>query len=349
MYSKWMPAAFVAVVAAFAFAAPALADSQELDVRAWQNGLGTPAATEIDVYAQQSGAATAKITIYAPKGYTAVLNQAPGTQIGVAGSFYSEGGATPTELDGTVVADDPAKYAADPTAQACAAGTHAAVWTLALGTGADAQQVHLFVDPATGTDANVASYVMQACFLSPDVPAASGGAPAAAKLLGLFMILPKVFANPATTGAYAWRALVEPYVAGTSTPSPGGTVEVQSLVVLPQTLTLTAKPDRKHQRVTFSGRVMAAGVARPGVSVHILAAPKLNSQAKTFAVVKTKKNGTFSVTKAITKTLYFQAQTNDFFVGDCMEAPIGTASCVLESLAPPPYSTIVKVVVPKKK
>ena len=43
MHAKWIAAAFVAVVTALALAAPALADTQELDVRAWQNQLGKAA------------------------------------------------------------------------------------------------------------------------------------------------------------------------------------------------------------------------------------------------------------------------------------------------------------------
>ena len=347
MSSKWMAAAFVAVTAAFAFTGPALADTQELDVRAWQNGLGAAADTEIDVIAAQSGAATAKVTVYVPAGYSATLDQAPGTQIGLAASFFSESGTT-KELDGKVVADDPAKYASDPAAQACSPGTHLAAWTLSLGTGADAQQVHLFADPATGTDTSFASYVVQGCFASPDVPATDGGAPAAAKFLALLVDLPKVFSNPTGQGKYTWRALVMPYVAGTSTQSPGGVVEIHSIVSLPQTLTLVAKPDSKHHRVTFSGRLVAAGAARSGINVHIYAASKLNGSYRSFAVVKTTKNGTFSVTKPISKTTYFAASVQ-FYIGDCQETTIGPASCVAETLAPPPPSRVVKVVVPKAK
>jgi hypothetical protein len=340
-----MASAFVAVTAAFALAAPAFADTQELDVRAWQNGLGTTAETEIDVFATETGAATAKVTVYAPQGYTATLNQAAGTPIGLAESFFSEAG-TLKELDGKVVADDPARFAADPTAQACAPGAHAAAWTLSLGAGVDAQQVHLFVDPATGNDATFASYVIQGCFASPDVPASAGGAPAAAKFLALRVDLPRVFSNPSGRGSYTWRALVMPYVAGTSTQSPGGAVELHSIVALPQTLTLVAKYDAKRHRVTVGGRLTSAGAGRAGTRVHLYSGTNPKGNLIAFAVVKTKKDGSFSVTRSISKTTYFGAQVL-FSVQSCTGATIGPASCVQESLAPPPLA-FAKAVVPKK-
>jgi hypothetical protein len=348
MFSKWIAAASVAGLAALALAVPALGDTQELDVRAWQNGLGTTAETEIDVYATQSGAATAKVTVYAPTGYNANLSAAVGTKLGTADSVFSEAGAT-KEMTGDVLADDPTKYASDPTAQACAPGTHAAVWTLTLGSGADAQTVHFFVDPATGSDTSFASYVLQACFLSPDVPSTSGGAAGSAKFLGLLMDLPQVFANPAGTGSYTWRALVEPYVAGTSTPSAGGTVEVHSIVLLPQTLTFNVKQNRKRNTITLSGRLMGAGSARGGVNVRMLYAPTLTARAKSYGVATTKANGTFSLTKAAPKkTIYLLVYVN-FYVGNCSQASITTTvSCVEESIAPPP-DRVVKIVVPKKK
>lgn len=345
MSSKRMAATFVAVTAALAVAGPAFADTQELDVRAWENGLGTAADTEIDVFATQSGAATAKVTVYAPKGYTAALSQSAGTQIGLAVSFFSESGAT-KELDGKVTADDPSKYADDPAAQACASGPHAAVWTFSLGAGADAQQVHFFVDPATGTDASFASYVIQGCFASPDVPANAGGAPAAAKFLGLLVDLPKVFSNPSDRGAYTWRALVMPYVAGTSTPSPGGTVEVHSVVALPQTLTLTARYDAKRHRVVLSGRLLAAGTARAGANVHLYSGPSAKGELSAFATVKTRSDGTFTATKSISRTTYFGAQVL-FSIASCKESTIATASCVAETRAPPPLA-FTRVVVKKK-
>ena len=345
MTSKWMATAFVAVTAAFALAGPAFADTQELDVRAWENALGTTADTEIDVFATESGAATAKVTVYAPKGYTATLNQAAATQIGEAASFFSEAGSA-RELDGKVLADDPAKYASDPTAQACAPGTHAAAWTLSLGAGADAQQVHLFVDPATGTDADFASYVIQGCFASPDVPASAGGAPSAAKFLALFVDLPKVFSNPTGRGTYTWRALVMPYVAGTSTQSPGGTVEVHSIVALPQTLTLKSKYDAKRHRVVLSGRLLAAGTARAGAEVHLYSGPTATGRLTAFATVKTRADGTFTVTRSISKTTYFGAQVL-FATTTCKESTIATASCVAESRAPP-LPAFARVIIKKR-
>lgn len=348
MFSKWMPAAFAVVVAALALATPALADdTQELDVMAWQTAPGKLAETEITVAVPTSVAATAKVTVYAPVGYTADLSAPAGTDLGLAYSAFSEAG-TQKDLNGHVVADDPAKYASDVNAQACAPGTHAAVWTLTLGTSADAQVVHVFVDPAAGTDTSFASYVMQVCLASPDVPVAQGGANASAQLVFFDLDLLKTFTNPASTGTFTWRALVTPFVAGTSTESPGGTVEVHSIVALPQVVTLKAKYDPKRHRVTLTGRLTGGGAARPGIRIHLGASITAKGRFAEVGVAVTNKKGAFAIAGTITQTVYFAAFVA-FYAGDCAADSVGSASCVLETVAPPPPSAIVKVAVPKKK
>lgn len=81
--------------------------------------------------------APATVTIYVPQGYTIAL-PAAGTKIAdafVRVVIKSLSPSTVVPVQGAVTADDPAKYAADPAAQACAPGTHAGVWVVSVSAG----------------------------------------------------------------------------------------------------------------------------------------------------------------------------------------------------------------------
>src|SRR5438105_12584425 len=111
---------------------------------------GAAAEHDIDLTLPDSSTlAIAAVTNYVPPGYTVALATAPGTVIGSATIFVS-GQDAPISAD--LLTTDPAASAADPKAQACAAGAHAAVWKAALTVDGAAFPLSVFVDPTTADE-----------------------------------------------------------------------------------------------------------------------------------------------------------------------------------------------------
>ncbi len=133
---------------ALAFAGQALADTQELTVTPFNTTPGATADTDVDVFVPTTAAATAKIAVYVPAGYVVNTALPAGSKIGAVDAELSIAGAM-VEATGSINADDPARYATDPASQACAAGTHAAVWLVTLTDAGQTLSVAVFVDPTT--------------------------------------------------------------------------------------------------------------------------------------------------------------------------------------------------------
>jgi hypothetical protein len=334
---------------ALGFAAPArAADVPELDVIPYQTALGQVAETEIDLFVPKSGAAPAKITIYVPAGYGVNTSFPAGTTIGTVAAEATAGGTT-VPLKGTVVTDDPARYASSAPAQACAPGTHAAVWVLELALGSTTVNIPVYVDATTGAETALGGTKLQACLSSPDVPEAQGGAPLGAKLTEVDIDLPKVYTNPSSPAFYRWRALITPYAAGTGTVDAAGTVEVRALAPIPQRLTLTARYDRKRKVTTITGVLLSAGTRESGVNVHVVGGTSPNpDKFKPFATARTKKGGVFSIKRKIVRTTYLWAFVNVYF-GSCTgPATVAPGGCVRETISPA-FANFLRIVVPKKK
>jgi hypothetical protein len=332
---------------ALGFAAPALADTPELDVIPFNTTSGVLSDTEIDLFLQKDGPPTAKITMYAPPGYSVNTSVAPNTTIGEAQALTTTLGTTP--VAGKIVTDDPSRYAANPQAQACAPGTHAAVWVIELTVGTTTLAVPIYVDPTTGSETQLGSFKLQSCLPSSEVPEAAGGAPFGARLTEVDLDLPQTFTNPANADFHRWRALLTPYTSGTSTPNAAGTVEVRALSPIPQRLTLKGRINVKKRTITISGSLVSAGERETGIRVRILAGPSVNAaKAKTIATVKTKKGGVFSLTRKLPKTTFFFAEVGIYF-GTCTgPGPAAPGGCVRESVSPA-FSNILKAVPPKKR
>lgn len=327
----------IAALAALAVAAPALAaDPSEIAVLAYQTAPGALSDTDIDLTVPNTAAATAKATVYVPAGYSATF-AAPGTTIGTVTAVLTTGSAD-LKGQGNVVADDPAKYLT----QGCAPGTHAAVWVLQLTVSGQALSIPVYVDPAGADVSARASYTLQACFTP---PGAGGGL----KLAEADVDLPKVFTNPASKGGYIWRALLTPYGTG-DVPDATATVEVQSLVALPHKLTLKSRYDRKRHRVTLSGSLTAAGQARTGIHVRLLAGPKPTFTAlKPYAIATTDNKGAYTLSRPLAKTTYFFAFVSFYVFSDGCEPTIGLAPCTHETIAPPESgAAFLTVRVPKR-
>jgi hypothetical protein len=326
----------------------------ELFVLPFDSRLGsTNADNGIELVFPSNQPAAAKAVVYVPGGYGLDLSVPAGTTIG-ATNAASTTSAGSTPLRGNVVVDSPARFTTDPAAVACAgAAQHAAVWILQLASGATTVPVPVFVDPATGTETGQGLYKLQACFGAPDVPQSAGGAPFGARITDLFVELTRGVTNPATLDGFVWRAFVTPFVPGTTTQNPVGTVEVRSIVPLPQVLTLNGRHDRKTKSIVLTGTLTLAGVKVPGADVDVFGSTKAAvSTFKRLGRVKTKtKTGAYSFRRKATQTMHFGAVVGEYSTSARCDtgASIAPAGCIQENLSLVAYSRLVTVKVPKQK
>lgn len=256
--------------------------------------------------------ATFRDTIYAPLGYTANLTAAAGTKIGDVSAILvlRGGGNAQVNVDGTVVADNPALYTAQ--AQQCTqqAVPPEAVWRLDITVAGTPLHVPIYVFHATGAEATFASVKIQLCLAGPV------GTPAGAQLLFALFDVNNVFTSPANTTDRLWRATFTPYLPGTATPNPGGTTEGQAVVPGKVSLKLTSK-SLKHGVVVISGQLLVSGRAYQGATVE------LYTGNKKVGTVKSGKSGRFTFRKKIKKKTKYRALVTEVAQLDaCPAAPL---------------------------
>jgi hypothetical protein len=329
------------------------AGSQELIVLPFDSRLGQANAdTGVAVVFPANQPAAAKVVVYVPGGYGVDLAIPAGTSIGTTAASATTSAGT-ASLRGSVVVDTPSRYAADAAAIACAgATTHAAVWVLQLASGATSLSVPVFVDVATGTDGGLGVFKLQACFAAPDVPQSAGGAPSGLRLGNAFFEITRGITNPPTPDGFLWRAFVTPFVAGTTTQNTAGTVEVRSLVPLPQVLTLKGRYEQKTKSIVLSGVLSLAGAKLSGFDVAIYGSLKRAvSTFKRLTAVKTKTKGVYSHRRKSVKTMYFGSLVDEYFTGARCDTGASTApaGCVQENISVEAVSNLVAVKVPVKK
>ena len=227
--------------------------------------------------------------------------------------------------DGDVIAADPSLHVADP----CSPGLHAAVWIVQAYVAGHNLEVPIYVDGAGSDLAGTASYTLHACF---SAPGANSGMRLKVLAIGLSA---GILRSPAAKGQFVWRALVTPYGADEA-PLASGTTEVQTIVMLPQVLTLAATFDTKRHVVTLSGSLTAAGRPRSDTMVRFWASTDAKfSRTTSFGSALTNKQGRFTFTKALKKTSWFDAYVRTYFFDGCHPA-LGAAPCTLETISSPP-------------
>ena len=329
------------------------AGSQELILVPFASRLGQANAdTGLAIVFPTNQPAPAKVLVYVPAGYGVDLANPPGTSIGTAVTSATTSAGT-VSLRGNIVVDTPSRYAADPAAIACAGTSpHAAVWVLQLASGATALSVPVFVDVATGADGGLGVFKLQVCFAAPDVPQSAGGAPSGLRIGAAFIELTRGITNPPSPNGYLWRAFVTPFVAGTTTPNTAGTVEVRSIVPLPQVLTLKGRYEQKTKSIVLSGVLSLAGAKAPGFDVAIFGSTKRAvSTFKRLTAVKTKTKGVYSHRRKAAKSMYFGSLVDEYFTGARCDTGASTApaGCIQENVSIETFSNLVAVKVPVKK
>jgi hypothetical protein len=244
---------------------------------------------------------TARAAIYIPNGYT--LSAAPaGTKLGAvtATAAAADLGGAILPLTGELDAVDPNALTAAQKAgiSICLNGASASqTWVLHLTAAGQTLDVPMLVVAAAAPEAAVGYQAkLLVCLPPPDVPSGTPGrAQFGAKLLsatfGVSAIKP-----PATAGDSRWTAAFTPYNPGVGTVNAGGTVETQSIVHVPTTLTLKYTKKRlvtskvvKGKRVTvvstkvtYSTTVTEAGQAATGPVVATAGGKKVGGARGSF-------------------------------------------------------------------
>jgi len=275
---------------------------------------GVAAATTIQVTEDKTDAAPLKITIYQPTGYDAKLNQVAGSQIGTVHADLQALAISPDAIiqaDGTVLVDDPAKYVSN----SCAPGTHAAVWLLHVTVSGQTIDVPVYLDPTTGVEQALGAAKLVLCLSDPyDTAPAAIRAPFGVKLINAKLLLNSgVITNPSSAGTYLWRSTITPWNPASPAPDAAKTIEVQSIVALPDTLSLkatvkTVRHKKKGKKTTVTNSVLLSGSLLKnlqgvqGAKVTILAG------GKAIGTTTTSASGTFSRQAGLNKKATFQAK-----------------------------------------
>src|SRR5882672_11848268 len=203
---------------ALAFAGSALA-TQKLSVKQSTTSL------TIKVSQAQTDPQPARISIYAPAGYTINASAAPGTKIGsTSGTVFSRDANIPLPLSGDVVVVPPTTNA-----PGCDPAPHIAVWNLALAVAGQSINLPVHVDQLSGAEAALGSYKLVVCLAPDDVPVGTPGrSPNGARLLDATFTVDNVFTVPA--GQSIWKTITTPYTASIGAPNAAGTVETRAVV-----------------------------------------------------------------------------------------------------------------------
>lgn len=252
------------------------------------------ATTTIRIVVSRQDDATARVVFYAPLGYTGVLGQAAGTQLGTVAAQVQALRISPDAvlpLTGTIVTADPARYTTNP----CSPGTHRAVWLLRLEAAGRTLEVPVYIDVPTGPEASFASFRFIACLPSPHIPEESGGAAFGAKLLEANLQLQSgLLTTPTTAGRYVWPAIFTPWPAGPGLPNAAGTVQSRAVVQLPGQVTLRVRYNRARRTWSLTGSVTENRVGVAGATVQISRGTRAN-RLRSIRAVRTRANGTFSI------------------------------------------------------
>jgi len=283
-------------VLALAGSASAGITSAKLTVTSASPKLGA-AGVKIKLTKSQADNDLARAVFYVPQGYQ-LTSAAVGTQLGTAAAtVFARDLNAVVPVTGTVEVANPPDFA--PQAIACTGTpTHTQILALRLQAAGTPLTVPAFVDTISAPPLSaIAAATITFCLPPSDIPA---GNPARATL-GASLISAEFttngILNPSAAGAYRWRALVTPYQTGNGIVDSPSTVEAQSIVALPQALTLRATHKKgvakNTETVTYSGALTANAQGVSGATVDVLR----GSTAKTLKKFKsqaTDSNGAYS-------------------------------------------------------
>jgi hypothetical protein len=281
----------------------------------------------------------AKVQVFAPLGFELATTTGATKKVGTATaiSIATDVGNDEEHLRGDIVAVNPSDQSYAQLSTTCDNVAHAATWVARVQSAGQSLNVPIFVDKTTGSEAQFASYKLVVCLAPQDAPVGSTvKTPGGEKLVG-FTFAVNAFSGPKAAGEYRWRSLWTPYVSGTATIDTAKTVEAQSVVRLPASLSLTAKKSKQGKRtiVTLRGhasvpstKLAANADIGPGTAVALMLG---KSAAKLTALkgVVTTGAGDFARRVAITKPTFFRAVlVTSATKADCTPSFGATVQCV---------------------
>jgi hypothetical protein len=269
---------------------------------------------------------TTQISVSVPQGYSLDLTRPVGSEVGdLGGSLVDATGGGYTSVDATLVTEDPAKYASNAAAQACAPGTHAAVWSATFPVlGGRSLSLPLFVDSVSG-----GGYSIRLC----PQWTPSADLPAGVSAVSLFLFVEGLRA-PQADGAYRWSAIVTPAADGSFEPVSSETRELRVVVPIPHVLTLHARYDAKKKSALLRGRLTAIGRGEAGIPISFGSYTGSEDGFDDFGPVRTDASGAFSIRRPVTATTRFTASVAQLQPHACTSSSTAPGGCV-ESMARP--------------
>jgi len=219
---------------------------------------------------------------------------------------------------------DPNRYASNPKLQACASGTHAAVWRL------EPLDIPVFVDAASGPDSALGGYVLRVCL---DLPAGLS-------FRDLSLELERTVGVPTLPGIYVWHAFITP-ATSSGTVDEAATWEVRALVPWPAVLSLHARRGKSKGRYVLYGRLTLAGRPRGGATIRILRLVPPTEGSGTISIglstpkaTETNRAGRFSIAVRVTRRTDFFALWFPFPRDGCSTPSTAPGGCQSESTSP---------------
>lgn len=264
-------------------------------------GTGSPGLPAVAISAgwALTDPAVGRVQFYVPAGYTVDTSAPAGAKVGTASAgVYVTDVVGEESMTGTVSVA-PAIPAEGQKVPNCDPVTHSAVWVINV-TGTGHQwSIPLYVDKTTAAEAQLGATKLVICMPPPDgqsdlVRALNGN-----RLLSLKLNLTRL-TNPRATGEVRWHALQTPLVAGSSKLDDAGSVETQSLLALPQQLTLKASGSTLSGTLTAGGKPVASAVVQLEVS-------KTKQRLSPYRRVRTNAAGRFSTRVTAKGVRYFRA------------------------------------------
>lgn len=211
-----------------AMAAAAYAPKLVVTPAAPHSGIGS---ATVELLGATADDTTARSVVYLPLGYRA-RSVAPGVEVGLAHLTAVKTTGSVATLSGTVTGANPADYATN----ACAAAP-VTVWLVTVKRSLVTITIPLLVAPAPAAATNFATSTITACWPVPGSAEAGGLRP----LSLMFALDASALTTPSVSGTYRWRAQLTPFGTGSTTENAAGSVESQSLVLVPTALRLSAK------------------------------------------------------------------------------------------------------------
>lgn len=291
----------------------------ELDVFSARTRLGVKAPTYLTLEVPSGAAEAGKVTLYVPAGYGLNPADPAGTREG--DDFIDVGSDFGL---GDLRAADPAFI--DPgQAQACAPGSHDAVWTMQFDLFSTSLTVPVYIDRTSGEEAALGAYKLQICLPLAHVDSQAGGWPLGSRVRTVGLSFTRI-TNPTSAGVYVWRAFVS-NPDGTGNPDVSTTYEVRSDMPLPGKLTLAGRFDSQHHRAVLSGRLMTPSLPAGGIWVSLYR--RVGVVWKPLGSTRTSANGSYKFVHRQSKTTTYGTEV--WAIGTCNGTSTAPKGCATET------------------